>query len=67
MIKYKIKIQNPVLGVPVTFIEHYTPPRQDRRQLRLRIVRFRKGTDGKDLNANGRYYYLRYLVSIESS
>lgn len=26
MIKYKIKIQNPVLGVPVTFIEHYTPP-----------------------------------------
>lgn len=56
-----------VIGVPVTFIEHYAPPpRQDRRGLRLIIVGFRKGADGKDLHANGRYYYGRYLIVIGS-
>ena len=55
-----------VIGVPVTFIEHYTPPQQDRGRLRLNIVGFRKGADGKDLRANGRYYYGRYLIIIGS-
>ena len=53
-----------VMGVPVTFIEHYVPPLADRGGHRLRIHGFRKGTDDKDLRANGRYYYMRYLVSV---
>ena len=63
MKKYRIRLINPVFGVPVTFIEHYAPPSEGRR-LRLKIIGFRKGTDGKDLRANGRYYYMRYLVQI---
>ena len=53
-----------VLGVPVTFITHWTPDLADRGGHRLRIVSFRTGTDNKDLRANGRYYYMRYLVGI---
>ena len=53
-----------IMGVPVTFIEHYVPPLADRGGHRLRIHGFRKGTDDKDLRANGRYYYMRYLVSV---
>jgi len=53
-----------VMGVPVTFIEHYVPPLADRGEHRLRIHGFRKGTDDKDLRANGRYYYMRYLISV---
>ena len=52
-----------VMGVPVTFVEHYAPPSEGRR-LRLRIIGFRKGADGKDLRANERYYYMRYLVGV---
>ena len=53
-----------VMGVPVTFIEHYVPPIADRGGHRLRILGFRTGTDNKDLKANGRYYYMRYLVDF---
>lgn len=55
-----------IMGVPVTFIEKYTPHCQDRRRLRLNIIGFRVGTDGKDLRANGRYYYMRYLIRLSS-
>lgn len=67
MKKYKIKLIEPVLGVPVTFIEHYPPPQPDRRRLRLDIVGFRNGTDGKDLTAEGVYKYSRYLITVRSS
>ena len=57
-----------IMGVPVTFIEKYVPPTlDDRRRLRLNIVGFRKGTDGKDLTARGIYKYGRYLITVRSS
>lgn len=30
MKKYRIRLINPIFGVPVTFIEHYVPPLADR-------------------------------------
>lgn len=51
-----------VMGVPITFIQSYTPPPHDGNCLRL--VGFRKGTDGQDLRANGKYYYMRYLIRL---
>lgn len=38
----KIKIFDPIYGVPITFLEKYCPEQFD-------IVAFRKGEDGKDL------------------
>lgn len=39
---YKVKIKNPVMGVPITFLNNYNPEQ-------FEIVSFRKGEDGKDL------------------
>ena len=39
---YKVKIKNPVMGVPITFLNNYNPDQ-------FEIVSFRKGEDGKDL------------------
>ena len=39
---YKVKIKNPVMGVPITFLDNYNPDQ-------FEIVSFRKGEDGKDL------------------
>lgn len=38
----KIKIFDPIYGVPITFLEKYCPEQFD-------LVAFRKGEDGKDL------------------
>ena len=40
--RYKIRIKNPVMGVPITFLNSYNPEQ-------FEIVAFRKGSDGKDL------------------
>ena len=40
--RYKIRIKNPVMGVPITFLDRYNPEQ-------FEIVAFRKGNDGKDL------------------
>ena len=38
----KIRIKNPIWGVPITFLYSYNPKQ-------FEIVAFRKGEDGKDL------------------
>ena len=38
----KIRIKNPIYGVPITFLYSYNPKQ-------FEIVSFRKGEDGKDL------------------
>lgn len=38
----KIRIKNPIWGVPITFLGDYNPEQ-------FEIVAFRKGDDGKDL------------------
>ena len=38
----KIRIKNPIWGVPITFLDKYNPEQ-------FEIVAFRKGDDGKDL------------------
>ena len=38
----KIRIKNPIWGVPITFLYSYNPEQ-------FEIVAFRKGEDGKDL------------------
>ena len=38
----KIRIKNPIYGVPITFLYSYNPKQ-------FEIVAFRKGEDGKDL------------------
>lgn len=55
MKRYKIKIKNPVMGVPISFINKYCPNQ-------FRIVKFRKGDDGKDLSVNGKCPYFRILI-----
>ena len=52
---YKIKIKNPVMGVPITFLYKYCPEQ-------FEIVKFRKGDDGKDLCVNGKCPYFRILI-----
>ena len=52
---YKIKIKNPVMGVPITFLDKYCPTQ-------FEIVKFRKGDDGKDLCVNGKCPYFRILI-----
>ena len=38
----KVRIKNPIYGVPITFLYHWNPDQ-------FEIVEFRKGDDGKDL------------------
>ena len=44
-----------LMGVPITFLHKFNPEQ-------FKIVRFRKGDDGKDLTINGRTPYFRVLV-----
>lgn len=55
MKRYKIKIKNPVMGVPISFLDKYCPTQ-------FRIVKFRKGNDDKDLSINGVTPYFRILI-----
>lgn len=40
--KIKIRIENPCMGVPITYLDKHNPEQ-------FEIVAFRKGSDGKDL------------------
>lgn len=40
--KYKVKIRNITMGVPITFLDKYCPKQ-------FEIVSFRKGANGEDL------------------
>ena len=42
MMSMRIRIKNPIWGVPITFLDKYNPDQ-------FEIVAFRKGDDGKDL------------------
>ena len=42
MTKYRIRVKNPVLGIPITFLDSFDPNQ-------FSIVAFRKGIDGRDL------------------
>ena len=44
-----------IMGVPITFLDKYNPEQ-------FEIIRFRKGTDGKDLSINGKDVYFRILI-----
>ena len=44
-----------VMGVPISFLDKYCPNQ-------FRIVKFRKGDDGKDLSVNGKCPYFRILI-----
>ena len=44
-----------LIGVPITFLHKYNPSQ-------FKIVRFRKGDDGKDLRVNGKCPYFRILI-----
>ena len=46
---------NRIMGVPITFLNKYNPDQ-------FRIIRFRKGDDGKDLTVNGKSPYFRILI-----
>ena len=43
------------MGVPITFLDKYNPNQ-------FKIVRFRKGDDGKDVTINGKSPYFRILI-----
>ena len=53
--KMKVRIKNPIWGVPITFIYSYNPKQ-------FEIVKFRKGDDDKDLCVNGKCPYFRILI-----
>jgi modification methylase ecoRI len=44
-----------IMGVPITFLDKYNPNQ-------FKIVRFRKGDDGKDVTINGKSPYFRILI-----
>lgn len=44
-----------VMGVPITFLHKYNPKQ-------FKIIKFRKGNDGKDLTVGGRCPYFRILI-----
>ena len=46
---------NGVIGVPITYLEHYNPNQ-------FKIIKFRKGNDDKDLSINGKCPYFRILI-----
>lgn len=46
---------NDVMGVPITFLDKYSPEQ-------FEIIRFRKGNDGKDLMVNGKCPYFRIII-----
>ena len=52
----KVRIKNPIWGVPITFLGKYCPTQ-------FEIVKFRKGDDDKDLSVNGKCPYFRILIS----
>jgi hypothetical protein len=43
------------MGVPITFLHKYNLEQ-------FKIIKFRKGSDGKDLSINGKYPYFRILI-----
>lgn len=43
------------MGVPITFLDKYNPKQ-------FRIIKFRKGDDGKDLIIKGKYPYSRIII-----
>ena len=51
----KIRIKNPIWGVPITFLDKYCPTQ-------FEIIKFRKGNDDKDLSVNGKCPYFRILI-----
>ena len=51
----KIRIKNPIWGVPITFLDKYNPKQ-------FEIIKFRKGDDDKDLSVNGKTPYFRILI-----
>ena len=51
----KIRIKNPIWGVPITFLNKYNPKQ-------FEIIKFRKGDDDKDLSVNGKAPYFRILI-----
>ena len=51
----KIRIKNPIWGVPITFLYKYNPTQ-------FEIIKFRKGDDDKDLSVNGKAPYFRILI-----
>ena len=51
----KIRIKNPVMGVPITFLFKCNPTQ-------FEIIKFRKGDDDKGLSVNGKAPYFRILI-----
>lgn len=49
-----------VVGVPITFLDKYNPSQ-------FKLIGFRKGLDGKDLNINGKAPYFRFLVQRQEA
>ena len=43
------------MGVPITFLDKYNPEQ-------FEIIKFRKGSDDKDLAINGQCPYFRILI-----
>ena len=59
---YHIKVNNPIIGVPITFLDKFNPEQ-------FEIVVFRKGEDGKDLifTNEGEREFNRTFVSVYDS
>lgn len=49
-----------LMGVPITFLHRFNPEQ-------FKIVRFRKGDDGRDLSIGGKPTYFRILIQRRSS
>ena len=63
MKKYKIKIKNPVMGVPITFFDKYCPEQFEI----IGIDRYVENNPnyGHRFNLNGKEVYARLLIRIK--
>ena len=63
MKKYKIKIKNPVMGVPITFLGKYCPEQFEI----IGIDRYVENNPnyGHRFNLNGKEVYARILIQIK--
>ena len=63
MKKYKIKIKNPVMGVPITFLDKYCPEQFEI----IGIDRYVENNPnyGHRFNLNGKEVYARILIRIK--
>lgn len=60
--KYKIKIKNPIIGVPITFLNSHNPEQFDVTYLAASHGKTPKGIENEAGCINGKWVYARVFI-----